>query len=98
MNGYENKSLMKNTWFWNMHIKLELHLIHLSKSVKTPPHTPTTDRRILILKAPTHFLHTSVSIRHKWFVTQCQFLPVTATNQKCTYGIQNSRINDKNIC
>lgn len=39
--------------------------IPLWKSVKTPPHT--NNQRILILKTPTHFLHTS--IRHIWFVT-----------------------------
>lgn len=50
--------------------KLELYLLHLSEKVsKNIHHTPITDQRILIFKAPTHFLHTSVSIRHIWFVT-----------------------------
>lgn len=35
-------------------------------------------KKILILKALTHFLQTS--LRYKWFVTKPQFLPITATN------------------
>lgn len=63
---YKNKKLTSDEKhkFWNLQ-QLELYLLYPSESQWKHHHTPITDQRIVILKAPTHFLHTSVSKRQR---------------------------------